>query len=220
VPDAHFPANLRNRPFEIEQYVPIDKITGDLVHRYWHEQMQINGGKMDKFGANSDSAGLAMGYYDGSHMKLWHWARRYTLADHFYHAAFGGSFLNHFFLVCACAPRYANAPDNLVAKLDASGNLVMPGPDLVTPDGYAVNTMQPESRPHSPSVTDPAKLLPPQDMKTIGDELSDRGIDWAWYAGGWNEAAAGHADKLFQFHHQVFVYSRNMPRERKSEKST
>jgi acid phosphatase len=149
VPDAHFPANLRNRPFEIEQYVPIDKITGDLVHRYWHEQMQINGGKMDKFAANSDSAGLAMGYYDGSHMKLWHWARRYTLADHFYHAAFGGSFLNHFFLVCACAPRYANAPDNLVAKLDASGNLVMPGPDLVTPNGYAVNTMQPESRPHS-----------------------------------------------------------------------
>jgi acid phosphatase len=79
-------------------------------------------------------------------------------------------------LVCACAPRYENAPDNLVAKLDASGNLVMPGPDLVTPDGYAVNTMQPTSQPHSPSITDPAKLLPLQDMKTIGDELSEKGI--------------------------------------------
>ena len=126
--DAHFPADLPNKPFEIGQYVPIDKITGDLVHRFWHEQMQIDGGKMDKFAAYSDSAGLTMGHYDGSKMKLWDWAKRYTLADHFFHGAFGGSFLNHLYLVCVCAPRYENAPAGLVAKLDANGNLVMPGP--------------------------------------------------------------------------------------------
>ena len=205
-PDQHFPANLPNKPFEIDKYVPIDKITGDLVHRYWHEQMQIDGGKMDKFAAYSDSAGLAMGYYDGSHMKLWDWAKRYTLADRFFHAAFGGSFLNHIFLVCACVPRYENAPKGLIATLDADGNLVMPGPDQITPDGYAVNTMQSINQPHSSSITDPAKLLPEQDMNTIGDELSDKGIDWVWYSGGWNDAIAGHPDKLFQFHHQPFAY--------------
>ena len=43
-------------------------------------------------------------------------------------------------------------------------------------------------------------------MKTIGDELSEKGVTWAWYSGGWNDAAAGHPDKLFQFHHQPFVY--------------
>jgi acid phosphatase len=208
-PDPHFPANLPNQPFQIDQYMAIDQITGDLVHRFWHEQMQIDGGKMDKFVAYSDSAGLAMGFYDGSKMKLWDWAKRYTLADRFFHSAFGGSFLNHFHLICACAPRFENAPASLVAKLDAAGNLVMPGADQITPDGYAVNTMQPLNPPFSPSATDPAKRLPVQDMKTIGDELSEKGIDWAWYSGGWNDAAAGHPDKLFQFHHQPFVYFKN-----------
>src|SRR5437763_1072538 len=121
-------------------------------------------------------------------------------------AAVGGSFLSHIFLVCACVPRYENAPKGLIATLDADGNLVMPGPDQITPDGYAVNTMQSINQPHSSSITDPAKLLPEQDMNTIGDELSDKGIDWVWYSGGWNDAIAGHPDKLFQFHHQPFAY--------------
>ena len=208
-PDAHFPANLPNQPFAIEPYVGIDQITGDLVHRFWHEQMQIDGGKMDKFVAYSDAAGLAMGHYDGSKMKLWDWAKRYTFADHFFHSAFGGSFLNHIHMICACAPRFDNAPASLVAKLDGAGNLVMPGPDQVTPDGYGVNTLQPFNPPFAPSATDPAKRLPVQDAKSIGDELSDKGIDWAWYSGGWNDAVAGHPDKLFQFHHQPFGYFKN-----------
>ena len=206
VPDRHFPADLPNKPFEIDPYMAIDKITGDLVHRFWHEQMQIDGGTMGKFVAYSDAAGLAMGYYDGSKMKLWDWAKRYTLADRFFHGAFGGSFLNHFFLVCGCVPRYEAAPESLVAKLDADGKLITPGPDQITPDGYAVNTMQPFNEPYAASAKDPAKRLSVQDMKTIGDELSEKGIGWAWYAGGWNDAVAGHPDKSFQFHHQVFAY--------------
>jgi Phospholipase C len=51
-----------------------------------------------------------MSYYDGSHLPLWQYAKDYVLADHFFHAAFGGSFLNHFWLICACTPRYDNAP--------------------------------------------------------------------------------------------------------------
>ena len=41
--------------------------------------------------------------------------KRYTLADHFFHAAFGGSFLNHFWLICACTPVYKDAPASLKA---------------------------------------------------------------------------------------------------------
>jgi len=130
--DTRFPANLPNKPFDIAKYVPIGEKTGDLVHRYWHEIEQIDGGKMDKFAAWSDAAGLAMGYYDGSGMALWKVAQKYTLADHFFHGAFGGSFLNHVFFVWACTPRYENAPASLVAKLDANGHL-LPGPDVVRP---------------------------------------------------------------------------------------
>src|SRR5436190_2359602 len=204
-PDRHFPADLPNKPFEIDPYMAIDKITGDLVHRFWHEQMQIDGGTMNKFVAYSDAAGLAMGYYDGSKMKLWDWAKRYTLADRFFHGAFGGSFLNHFFLVCGCVPRYEAAPESLVAKLDADGKLITPGPDQITPDGYAVNTMQPFNEPYAASAKDPAKRLPVQDMKTIGDEVSEEGMDWAWYAGGWNDSVAAHPDKKLQLNNQVLA---------------
>ncbi|TMJ10678.1 MAG: acid phosphatase, partial [Bacillati bacterium ANGP1] len=48
--------------------------------------------------------------------------------------------------------------------------------------------------------------LPGQTMPTIGDRLDERGISWAWYAGGWNDAVAGRPDRLFQFHHQPFAY--------------
>lgn len=204
--DSRFP-RLANRPFDIGQFVPIDQKTGDLVHRFYQEQAQINGGRMDMFAAVSDAGGLAMGYYDGSNTELWRLVQQYTLADHFFHAAFGGSFLNAFWLVCACTPRFPGAPADYVAQLDANGNLVKDGG--VTPDGYAVNTTYTVNAPH-PAKAKPERLLPNQTMPHIGDRLDARNLTWAWYAGGWNDALAGKPDPLFQFHHQAFAYFQNL----------
>jgi phospholipase C len=203
-PDPRFPANLPNGPFQIDKYVPLAEKTGDLVHRFYQEQMQINDGRMDRFVAVSDAKGLVMGYYDGRKTTLWRYAKRYVLADNFFHAAFGGSFLNHFWLVCACTPRFPGAPEPLIAKLSKAGTLIKDG--AVTPDGYAVNTVQSRFMPHSPKITDMNTLLPPQEGVTIGDRLSEKGVSWAWYSGGWNNAVAGKPDELFQFHHQPFAY--------------
>jgi phospholipase C len=75
----------------------------------------------------------------------------------------------------------------------------------VTPDEYAVNTLFSSQPPHPPGI--PVKeLMPPQTMLTIGDRLSEKGIGWAWYAGGWNDAQAGKAHASFQYHHQPFAY--------------
>ena len=157
--------------------------------------------------------GWSMGHFDGSKMKLWMWAQEYTLADHFFQAAFGGSFLNHFWLVCACTPFDPNAPDSAKPKLDADGRLVkkpgsprsaLEGPVQVfdgraTPDGRLVNTSQPPYQPSgippaaggSLDLADPARHpAPPQRALTIGDTLSAKGVSWAWYAGGWNVALA------------------------------
>jgi phospholipase C len=82
--------------------------TSDPVHRFYQEQVQIDGGKMDKFVAVSGAGALPMGYYARS-LLLYRLAGEYTLADRFFHAAFGGGFLNHFWLICACTPRYDNA---------------------------------------------------------------------------------------------------------------
>jgi len=203
VVDKRFPGNLPNKPFPIEKYVPASDETGDLVHEFYHEQLQINGGKMDKFVAFSNAGGLAMGYYDGSKTALWKYAQKYTLADNFFHGTFGGSFLNHMWLICACAPRFENAPKDMVIQLDKDNHVLKWGP--ITSDGYAVNSAFSTYNPH-PLSTDKEKLLPPMDEPTIGDRLSEKNISWAWYSGGWNDALAGKADKTFQFHHQPFAY--------------
>lgn len=206
-PDSRFPNNLPNKPFLMSRYVGLNQTTGDAVHKFYQEQLQINGGKMDKFVAWTNAGGLVMGYFDGARMPLWSYAQKYVLADNFFHAAFGGSFLNHFWLVCACTPVYKDAPEKLVAKLDDKGVFVKDG--AVTPDGYAVNTLFPLEGPYPKQLTNPAYRLPLQDMPNIGDRLSAKGIDWAWYSGGWNDAVAGQPDHDFQFHHQVFAFFRN-----------
>jgi acid phosphatase len=247
-PDPSYPKGLPNGPFRIDAPPVnrrIDEIVASPVHAYWNNKEQIDGGRNDMFVAMSDRGAWVMGYYDGSSQEVWKWAKRYTLADNFFMGAFGGSFLNHHWLVCACTPEFRDAPAAMRAPLDENGRLrrlptspasVMDGPvqlpDVqVTPDGYAVNTSQP---PYQPSgippasadgldYADPAKSpVPPQAAKTIGDTLSARGISWAWYAGGWNEALKDgrrpasekrtviynrdRKSPMFQPHHQPFNY--------------
>jgi acid phosphatase len=214
-PDPAFPKDLPNRPFRIDGppiNVALTERTRDLIHKFYPQQEQINGGRNDRFVEVSDAGALAMGYYDGSTLPMWKWALEYTIADRFFMGAFGDSYINHVWLICACAPRDPNPPKNLVAQLDDRGWLkrrpdsppsALTGPAAFvpgefTPDGYSLSNNQP---PYQPSrvppapggdarIADPSKggVLPPQTQKTIGDTLSAKGISWAWYAGAWNSA--------------------------------
>jgi acid phosphatase len=206
-PDKRFPAQLPNRPFEINRYVPLADDTGDLIHAFYQEQMQINGGAMNRYAQVSNAQGLTMGNFDISGTFLWKLTTQFTLGDAMFHSAFGGSFLNHAFLVCSCAFRWPNAPAAIVARLDAAGNMVKDG--QVTPDGYAVNTSRSVYL-HAPSDTDPSQLVPPQTMPHIGDRLDAKGVTWKWYSGGYDDAMAGHPDPRFQFHHQPMQYFQDL----------
>jgi phospholipase C len=127
----------------------------DLWHKFYQNQMQIDGGADDMFAAWSDSGGMTMGYFpqhDGD-LPLWRWAQRYVLADNFFQAAFGGSYLNHQFLICACAPII---PDNgatppqpfnpwtgQVTKYNADGvtaapDSTAPAPSVLRDDGHSL----------------------------------------------------------------------------------
>ena len=129
---------LPNAPFSIEHgFTPQSTVTlstatvtRDLYHRFYEHQMQIDGGTNDGYAAWSDAGGLAMGHYDYSHSALFALAGQYVLADHFFQGAFGGSFLNHQYLICACAPEYPSAdtapakPMLTVLDTDADGHAV------------------------------------------------------------------------------------------------
>jgi len=212
--------------------------TRDLVHRFYQEQYQIDGGRQDRYVTGSDAVGLTMGHYDTKRLPIYRYlhsdgAPNYVLADHFFQAAFGGSFLNHQYLVAARAPidtqpvvTTPDGPVDLHSVVDANGMPVKY--PLYTPTGpvadkqltqacgptadpkvacgdYAVNTMQP-ANPPTLGGTATLPLVDATRYPTIGDRLMGARISWNWYSGGWNDAAAGHPGPLFQYHHQPLDY--------------
>jgi phospholipase C len=203
--NSSFPTNLPNHYFNIDQYVPSDKETPDVTHQYYHEIMQIDSGKMDKYALYNHSKGLTMGYYKTKLLPLYPLAKKYTLCDHFFHSGFGCSYFNHVFLIAAAPAVWKDAPSDMIAQVDSTGKMVENG--LVTPDGYVVNTVLPKNPPYPPKA-DTARLLPPQTLPTIGDRLSEKGISWAWYSGGWDSAVA-ERPSIYAYNHEPFVYFAN-----------
>jgi acid phosphatase len=231
--------------------------TRDIVHEFYQEQYQLNNGAQNRYPTGSDAVGMTMGTYNTKALPIYTYLHSaghpsYVIADDFFQAAFGGSFLNHQWLIAAATPTYAGAPANLHSIIDSNGmpvqyplykptgpvlrgplTVVCPSPVVNRACGdYAVNTMQPAYQPFG---TFGAKLIP-QTNPTIGDRLTAKGVDWAWYSGGWSNAngdvnapgwtnGAGPKcsdpnvipgspypncpDGLFQFHHQPFNYYAN-----------
>ncbi|NUR74989.1 MAG: phosphoesterase [Thermoleophilia bacterium] len=236
--------------------------TRDLVHKFYQEQYQLNGGAQNRYMVGSDAIGMTLGVYDTKQLPIYKWLHsakhpHYAIADDFFQAAFGGSFLNHQYLIAAQAPSDPNAPATQHSLLDSAGfpqrsyplykpdpaatykdsdfTVTCPAPKATLACGnFAVNTMQPS---FEPSGTFGDKLAV-QTNPTIGDRLSAKNIDWAWYSGGWADAAGlttdpGYTngsgpnctnpnkdpgakfvypvcpDNVFQYHHQPFNYYAN-----------
>ena len=213
--------------------------TRDIVHRFYQEQYQIDGGRQDRYVTGSDAVGLTMGRYDTKALPIYQYlhtkgAPNYVIADNFFQAAFGGSFLNHQYLIAARAPVDTSAgPGGANAGLhsivDANGfptTYPLYKPTSTVKDGqltqacgpaanpvvacgdFAVNTMQP-SNPPAAKTGVKLPLIDDTVYPNIGDRMSAKGVTWNWYSGGWDAAAAGTPGPLFQYHHQPFNYFAN-----------
>jgi acid phosphatase len=225
-------SHFTNDPFSIETFLPPDArtcpqpgvfapngltpnpanlpggCTRDLVHRFYQEQYQLNNGQQNLYTTGSDAVGLTQGYYDTRALPIYKYLHsaghpKYAIADDFFQAAFGGSFLNHQWLIAAASPTWPGAPVANHSIIDSNGMpiaypLYAPtGPVLdrqltqLCPSAvpnracgdYAVNTIQPAYQPFKGT-----PQLPPQIGPTIGDELTAAGVSWAWYSGGWSNA--------------------------------
>ena len=210
---------LPNAPFAIDRMDPaatIDVVTRGLTHLFYTNRAQIHGGANDRFALLSNARGFSMGYYSAAAMEqtnLWKAARAGVLFDNFFQGAFGGSFLNHIWLVCACPPIWSHPSASQRSTIDAEGFPIEERRVTAAADGdYAVNTTQSVflNNGHQGE-----NLLPAQTSITIGDRLTERGIDWAWYSEGWGlaidrdrtpEQDARLRLMRFSYHHQPFAY--------------
>jgi len=103
-------------PFDFINYIDANATTGDLVHRFYTEQLQIDNGVLEpkkndlgKFVTWSDNSGLVLSYLDATNLPEGVLAQQFTLCDNFFHSAYGGSFLNHQWLVAAQTPPWTTA---------------------------------------------------------------------------------------------------------------
>ena len=241
-----FSSHFFNEPFLIDEFIPASATTcpapgvsapngvlngaglpggctRDLVHRYYQEQYQLNDGRQNRYVTGSDAVGLTMGGYDTRRLPIYRYLHRprhprYAIADNFFQAAFGGSFLNHQWLIAAATPTWPGAPNNggaddLHSVVDANGMptsypLYTAGPG-VKDAALTASCQPPAGAPATPAGvtcgdfavntiqpsyqpyapgTPFARRLPPQTHATIGDRLSQAHVSWAWYSGGWSNA--------------------------------
>jgi phospholipase C len=169
--DPPFASNFTNRPFGIDPLIPPEAktcpapgqsapngvldgaglpggCTRDLVHRFYQEQYQLNDGRQNRYATGSDALGLVMGVYDTRKLPIYKYLHdddhpRYAIADNFFQAAFGGSFLNHQWLIAASTPVWPNAlndgsADDLHSVVDENGMPTSYPPLYKSPAGQAV----------------------------------------------------------------------------------
>ena len=117
-----------NAPFTLDDYIQPTSTTcpdgvangqpggctRDLVHRFYQEQFQLNGGRQDRYVTGSDALGLTMGATTRGCCRSTDTCTRTVIRttpinDAFFQSAFGGSFLNHQWLIAAATPIWPNA---------------------------------------------------------------------------------------------------------------
>ncbi|MBI3479665.1 MAG: alkaline phosphatase family protein [Nitrosomonadales bacterium] len=183
VPDARFPTNLPNGPFQITRYVGYGAHTGDPIHRFFQMWQQVDGGKNDLFVWTAETVGVgpsngkspvaagktyqggvAMGFYNmaaGDAPYFRELADRYALADNYHQSVMGGTTANYLALTTADVAFYtrdgkaAAPPAKQIENPDAQPNTN----NWYSEDGYAGGSYVNCSNPDNPGAKGINKLL-------------------------------------------------------------
>jgi phospholipase C len=172
-------------------------LTCDQNHGYTPEQEAFDGGKMDKFVQDTESAsncaagtteffapGLVMDYFDGNTVTgLWNYAQNYAMSDNNYDTDFGPSTPGALNVISGSdGDGYAVSPSTGATVADAGTVSALNSSGLGTIYGDldpAYDDCSDDS--HASTDTNPVGVMT---GKNIGDLLNARNVSWGWFQGG------------------------------------
>ena len=161
-----------------------DWLPGDLGHDRGSALAEYDDGKLDNFGINLYGDPWAYTQFQGPEIPAyWHWAKEYALSDHFFSSVMGPSFPNHFYFIAGQSGGVYDNPENIgTAPFAATegqpggGHFKSWGCDAVPLGDHNVYIVENDAKGHE------HKRKTCFDMETVGGQLTNRGIDWRYYA--------------------------------------
>ncbi|HZP32858.1 MAG TPA: alkaline phosphatase family protein [Candidatus Acidoferrales bacterium] len=189
-------------PFRIDRSVPN---TCDQDHNYGDEQKAFHGGLMDNFlfdSCNDPVLGRVstMGYYDGNTVTaLWNYAQHFAMSDNHFGTTFGPSTPGLLNLVAG------NTFEGTITNgLSGSGNIA---------GGNTVGAVVGDPDPAYDKCSNPARTQISISGQNIGNLLSNAGVTWGSFMGGFSNCAAEttgltglHSSLDYIPHHAFFQY--------------
>lgn len=192
VPDARFPANLPNGPFQITDHVSYGAHTGDPTHRFYQMWQQVNGGKNDMFvwvasntgpgpsnpyplaPGHTFQGGESMGFYNiasGDAPYFKYLAEHYAIADNYHQPVMGGTAANYLALATADVSFYTQQGQAGVPPLKQIENPdAQPGTNnWYSEDGYRGGTYVKCADPTQAGVVGIRDFLKKLPYKTFND---------------------------------------------------
>ena len=180
--------------FNPQRLTASEALTCDQNHGYGPEQKAFDGGKMDLFVQNTQTAtcsgqpvlfgspGLVMDYYDGNTVTgLWNYAQNYAMSDNNYDTNFGPS---------------TPGALNLISGNDGGSYAVSPGTGVTVPDPGTVSALNSQGLGTIYGDLDPAfdncsdashtgtNPVGVATGRSVGDLLNARHVSWGWFQGG------------------------------------
>jgi phospholipase C len=149
-------------------------LPGDLPHDRAAFLNCMNGGDLDGFGGGQFGSTYAYSTFEERQIpNYWMWAREYALSDNFFASAAGPSYANHYYFIAGQSGGVIDNPENIETRVEGDKRFKSWGCDALGEDVFVfVKDRQGNLTKHDTCFT----------FRTMGEELSDAGIDWAFYS--------------------------------------
>ena len=150
-------------------------LPGDLPHDLFAWRYSYNDGRMDGFAFGEYGPLYAYSQFDRRDIPGYYaWAEDFVLNDNCFASVAGPSFPNHLFLIAGQAGGAIDNPENILTKRLNDGRIFKSwGCDAHGEDVYVwVENERGELAKHSTCFR----------FNTVGEQLSEQGIDWAYYS--------------------------------------